>query len=155
MLSILYASFYIYLGIAGVALTVRRLHDVGLSGLWYYIPLILIIILYIIIYFSSDAYYAFDYKTIEQLGNFAISILCISVLGFFLCFIFMFFKSVPKQNKWGDSPTIFYEFIPASMKYFTKWLDFKGRSRRSEYWWIYLTLLLILIIEIIINSLIN
>ena len=39
--------------------------------------------------------------------------------------------------------------------YFTKWFDFKSRSTRSEYWWIYLTLLLILIIEIIINSLIN
>ena len=155
MLSILYLCFNFYLGIAGVALTVRRLHDVGVSGLWYYTPLALTSILYIIIYFSSDAYYAFDYKTIEQLGNFTIFIFIISVLGFLLCLIFMFFKSEPKPNKWGDSPAIFHEFIPASMKYFTKWFDFKSRSTRSEYWWIYLTLLLILIIEIIINSLIN
>ena len=157
MLSILYLCFNFYLGIAGVALTVRRLHDVGVSGLWYYTPLALTAILYIIIYFSADVYYAyaFDFNDIEKLGNFAFFTLIIAALGFLLCFIFMFFKSELKPNQWGDSPSTFYEFIPASKKYFTKCIDFKSRSRRSEYWWIYITILLITIIETIIFLLVK
>ena len=56
MLSTLFLFFNIYLNIAWTALVVRRLHDVGKSGWWYYIPLILLAILYIIIYFSADVY---------------------------------------------------------------------------------------------------
>ena len=56
MLSILFLCFNIYLNIAWTALTVRRLHDVGKSGWWYYIPLILLAILYIIIYFLAQMY---------------------------------------------------------------------------------------------------
>ena len=157
MLSTLFLCINIYLNIAWTALVVRRLHDVGRSGWWYYIPLILLAILYIIIYFGSDAYYAyaFDFNDIEKLGNFAFFIFIIAALGFLLCFIFMFFKSELKPNKWGDSPSTFYEFIPASKKYFIKCIDFKGRSRRSEYWWIYITILLITIIETIIFLLIK
>ena len=157
MLSTLFLCINIYLNIAWTALVVRRLHDVGRSGWWYYSPLILLAILYLIIYFSPDAYYAyaFDFNDIEKLGNFAFFIFIIAALGFLLCFIFMFFKSELKPNKWGDSPSTFYEFIPASKKYFIKFIDFKGRSRRSEYWWIYITILLITIIETTIFLLIK
>ena len=94
MLSTLFLCINIYLNIAWTALVVRRLHDVGRSGWWYYIPLILLAILYIIIYFSSDAYYAyaFDFNDIKKLGNFAFFIFIIAALGFLLCFIFMFFN---------------------------------------------------------------
>ncbi len=62
----------------------------------------------------------------------------------------MFYKSDPEENKWGRSPEKSYEFLEASKKYFIEWLDFKSRSRRSEYWWTYLTLLLIVLLEMII-----
>ena len=150
MFSILYSIFQIYLTRASTSLIFRRLHDSGRSGWWYLTPLIAIIIFSLIVYFNTDVYDLEDINRFKNLSGVAILFLVISLLGFVIVFILMFYKSDPEENKWGRSPEKSYEFLEASKKYFVEWLDFKSRSRRSEYWWTYLTLLLIVLVEMII-----
>ncbi len=150
MFTIVYSIFQIYLTIASTSLIFRRLHDSGRSGWWYLTPLIAIIIFSLIVYFNTDVYDLEDINRFKNLSGVAILFLVISLLGFVIVFILMFYKSDPEENKWGRSPEKSYEFLEASKKYFVEWLDFKSRSRRSEYWWTYLTLLLIVLVEMII-----
>lgn len=44
------------------------------------------------------------------------------------------------------------EFIPAVKQCFTKYVDFKGRAPRSEYWWFILFYLIVLITLVIIDA---
>ncbi len=151
ILDILYLCYVLFFLIASSALIFRRLHDSGMSGWWYGIPSILVVIFTIIFYslglnpdlISSPGFL----NNLQGFAKLIYSILIISIIGFLIVFIMMFFKSQKTKNVWGESPTNSFEFLEASKKYFTNWLDFKTRSRRSEYWWTWITLLIISILE--------
>ncbi len=72
-----FLAAYLFIGIAGLALTVRRFHDVGLSG-WCYVGILVVSLL------SS---------LFPLLGLVGIANLVISLLD-----------SKPEPNKWGPSP---------------------------------------------------
>ena len=116
---------HIYFTIISYSLVVRRLHDTGRSH-WH------ITFVYILTYSGF-----FLGGSIGPLLSIA------GIIGAIYPFILMFFKSQPGTNKWGNTPEKHFELIDASRKLFINWLDFKSRSRRSEYWWSWVTFFLV------------
>jgi Protein of unknown function (DUF805). len=131
--------FNIWFTIATYSLVVRRLHDTGRSH-WH------TTFVYILIYLGY--FFAFLGGTIGVL------LIMVGFLGGIYPFILMFFKSQLGTNKWGNAPEKHFGFIDASRKLFNNWLDFKSRSRRSEYWWSWLTFFVILTVWYILGHII-
>ena len=46
-------------------------------------------------------------------------------------------------------------FVEAVKSFFTRYVDFSGRSSRSEYWWAYLGVMLILLVLFLLSSLLG
>ena len=141
LLVLFYVILEIYLAITSFSLTVRRLHDTGRShwpATFVYIsfltPFLLIGLLAL---FKLDPnHFGFAFGGLGWGELFFIA----GFIGMIYVLVLMFFKSQPGTNKWGDTPEKRFGFIDASRKFFINWLDFKSRSRRSEYWWASLTL---------------
>ena len=138
LLIIIEVIFNLWIIIATFSLNVRRLHDTGRSH-WH--------LTFIYILFPSGFFLVF------LLGPIGGLLVIAAILGGFYNLVLMFFKSQPGTNKWGDTPEKHFEFIDASRKFFINWLDFKSRSRRSEYWWTLLTLILISILFLLFGFL--
>ena len=143
LLIIIEVIFNLWITIATFSLTVRRLHDTGRSH-WH--------VTFIYILFPSGFFLVFLLGSGGLLVIEAFIIgLTAAILGGLYPLVLMFFKSQPGTNKWGDTPEKHFGFIEASRKLFINWLDFKSRSRRSEYWWTWVTGILIAMLLLLLR----
>ncbi len=78
--------------IPGIAVTVRRLHDIGKSGWWY------------LFLYSPDVISALINKNVNLSATLDV-ILSVFILAIFVLFIvWMTRAGEPTQNKWGNNP---------------------------------------------------
>ena len=129
-ITVTYYVLSIFLWLASTSMIIRRLHDIGRSH-WLLTSFYVIYCLY---------------ETIN------IPIIALISLEIYL-FIILFYRSQSGINKWGYTPEKHFGFFEASKKFIISSLDFKSRSRRSEYFWSFLIIFLICFVLVVIEEL--
>lgn len=87
---IVWLLFYLATLIPGIAVTVRRLHDIGKSGWWYLLPL--------------GGSVAGSIGELFSETSVAISLALIAAFIGILFLVWMFTDSQPEANQWGPNP---------------------------------------------------
>lgn len=146
-----------------LAVTARRLHDIGKKG-WIILPVVLLTSLLIFFYYfynyvSLDLFYGqrFDHNVskfkdyaylindphyMNTLNGVYIGFLVLNLILCIVLFIWLFRDSEPEANKWGPVPKEIYVipnyktmgFGEAIKSVFSKYATFSGRARRTEFW---------------------
>ncbi|MDP8175399.1 DUF805 domain-containing protein [Phocoenobacter skyensis] len=98
--------------LSGMSLVIRRLHDLGKSGWWFFgviIPFLGSFLLYLSKAIELDGYYGTDNYDERTIFLYMGIFLFITFITFILS-LFLYFKGSQKSpNKWGDSPTTYIE----------------------------------------------
>ena len=161
-ISVIYCIILLALLLPSMGVITRRLHDIGKSG-WYLGGYILTsVALYV-----GNLVYILSVKSTPFAFSIYIPILSL-ILEFALCvwFTTLLCKDGERNdNKYGSSPKYVneyhteyarisrpFEFVEAIKTcIFDNYVNFKGRTRRSEFWWYQLFLIVLFITFFLLN----
>ena len=97
--------------VPGMAVSVRRLHDTGRSGWWFFAPFILAVVLMVVSIFAAYIFLTsmfgqtnFSNESLELLFLVLPVLLGVFVISQIVLVVFFVFDSQPGDNKYGPNP---------------------------------------------------